>query len=87
MCYLSALLTDVTLLDIAFVFSLDCGKTPDRYKQVWQADRPLKKDLKKKKKKHLEKVVISSSGRWNRLVILSGPLAKLGLVKEIDGEI
>lgn len=40
-----------------------------------------------KKKKKLEIVVISSSSRWNRLVILSGPLAKLSWVKEIDGEI
>lgn len=39
------------------------------------------------KKNHFEMVVLSSNGRWKRLVILSGPLAKLGLVKEIDGEI
>ena len=38
-------------------------------------------------KEHLEMDVVSSSRRWKRLVILSGPLAKPGLVKEIDGEI
>lgn len=83
MCYLSALLTDVTLLYIPFVFSLDGGRNTRQIQTSATSRQASEEGL----KKHLEIVVISSSGRWDRLVILSGPLAKLGLVKEIDGEI
>lgn len=78
---LSAFSTDVTLVYMLSVFSLECGKTPD----ISTTGTTSRQAFERRDKEHLEMDVISSSGRWKRLVILSGPLAKLGLVKEIDG--